>query len=232
MTGSFPTADHLRSEAADIRAHHPGIGYVATMYSGAASQLDELNAELARQQELWRTQSRVISALAAEVPDDIRARVLAPLRVATEDVETLTPDETSAAACACSLYADEFCSDDQAEATASGTFGPAERELLLSATRKLAAGGVPNFHPPGCRCGHEWCTIRREHRAWVAALAGIYEDGPSFGSRLCECGPQATPSRDCPVHWTIAILERHGFDYTRLLLALDEDRGANSPERT
>ena|SRR5580704_2983 len=37
------------------------------------------NAEIVRQQELWALQSGIIKALAVEVPDDVRARVLAPL---------------------------------------------------------------------------------------------------------------------------------------------------------
>lgn len=44
-----------------------------------ADEIEALRAELERQQALWTTQSQVITALAAEVPDDVRARVLSPI---------------------------------------------------------------------------------------------------------------------------------------------------------
>lgn len=51
--------------------------------SAVLDHIEGLEGELERQQEMWSVQSRVISALAAEVPDDVRERVLAPIREAT-----------------------------------------------------------------------------------------------------------------------------------------------------
>jgi hypothetical protein len=51
----------------------------ATAVKELIADLASANAEVERQQEIWSVQSGVIRALADEVPDDVRARVLAPL---------------------------------------------------------------------------------------------------------------------------------------------------------
>lgn len=49
---------------------------------------------LVRERELWRHQSSIIRALAAEVPDEVRQRVLAPLAaLSSEDASRPTGDK-------------------------------------------------------------------------------------------------------------------------------------------
>lgn len=65
----------------------PAVGITLGMVRRAREALEAWPADaerylsdLEREREIWSVQSRVIRALAAEVPDDVRERVLAPLR--------------------------------------------------------------------------------------------------------------------------------------------------------
>lgn len=67
---------HLKYETLDSRAFSELVGL--------AADAERCSEDLEREREIWSVQSRVIKALAAEVPDDVRARVLAPLRALRE----------------------------------------------------------------------------------------------------------------------------------------------------
>lgn len=47
----------------------------------------------------------------------------------------------------------------------------------------------------------------------LRAIEAVWDATPDYGSENCQCGSYATPAPNCPVHWAMFVLERHGFDY-------------------
>lgn len=85
MRGELTAVEFLKERAlraADTIAIRARMGWSledVTAIKEVLADLASANAEIERQQEIWTVQAKVIHALAAEVPDDVRARVLAPL---------------------------------------------------------------------------------------------------------------------------------------------------------
>lgn len=55
--------------------------------------------------------------------------------------------------------------------------------------------------------------LRVKGDRYVRAVWSVWRSCPNYGSEGCTCGIHATPDRDCPIHWAVERLERHGVGY-------------------